>query len=399
MKPSHRFFQTCLRLALVLAAMAVLAAAVDHFWTGPAASKHAKETKREGAVSRPVTVHRSLPATHRAELEAFGEVRPRWRATLRTQAGGTLATLSPRLEVGTRVRNGEVLATIEDREYRLRRAEAANRLAATRVRQLEAEQEAEVALRNWRQSGFSDGAPCPLLLRTPQVEAARAEADAAQEALAWADHELARTVIRAPFDGIVSRRQVSPGESVTPGDPIAEITGTAVFEIDVHLDETQWGLLPSDWKGRPVQLFNGSLAAAWRAVMARDALRIDPASRLRTLILEVEAPLNQHPPLLPGTFVRAVLPGRDVDGLLCIPDSALSPKGEVACVDADNRLQFFSATALFSRPGVLFVAPPAERPHWDIVVTPLSGYLAGMEVTPRRRDLAASTPDAGACTR
>src|SRR4029077_21229162 len=62
---------------------------------------------------------------------------------------------------------------------------------------------------------------------------------AARAALDKARLHLARTVIRAPIDGIVAQRKVQVGQSVQPGQPLMTITPLAEVYVDANFKEGQ----------------------------------------------------------------------------------------------------------------------------------------------------------------
>jgi membrane fusion protein (multidrug efflux system) len=78
----------------------------------------------------------------------------------------------------------------------------------------------------------------------PEVRAARARLDAARLALA-------RTVIRAPVDGVVARRQVQVGQRVAPGVPLMTIVPLSQLYVDANFKE---GQLARVRPGQPVEL-------------------------------------------------------------------------------------------------------------------------------------------------
>lgn len=78
----------------------------------------------------------------------------------------------------------------------------------------------------------------------PEVLAARA-------ALAQAQVDLARTVIRAPLDGVVSRRQVQVGQRVQPGVPLMVVVPIQAAYVDANFKEVQ---LATVRPGQPVTL-------------------------------------------------------------------------------------------------------------------------------------------------
>ena len=112
----------------------------------------------------------------------------------------------------------------------------------------------------------------------PEVLAARA-------ALEQARVDLARTVIRAPVDGVVSRRQVQVGQRVQPGAPLMTVVPIQSAYVDANFKEVQ---LADVRPGQPVKLtsdlygenvvfrgrvvgFSGGTGAAFSVVPAQNA--------------------------------------------------------------------------------------------------------------------------------
>ena len=78
----------------------------------------------------------------------------------------------------------------------------------------------------------------------PDVAAAKAKLDQARV-------DLARTVIRAPIDGVVTNRQVQIGQRVAPGNPVMTIVPVRTVYVDANFKEGQLGRVRP---GQPVEL-------------------------------------------------------------------------------------------------------------------------------------------------
>jgi len=108
---------------------------------------------------------------------------------------------------------------------------------------------------------------------------------AARTALDQARVDLARTVIRAPIDGVVSRRQVQVGQRVQPGAPLMTIVPIQAAYVDANFKEVQLAKvkpgqavkLTSDLYGEKVEYrgrvvgFSGGTGAAFAVVPAQNA--------------------------------------------------------------------------------------------------------------------------------
>src|SRR3546814_13766254 len=86
--------------------------------------------------------------------------------------------------------------------------------------------------------------PYTTLFRSPDVAAAPARLDKAKL-------DLARTVIRAPVDGIVTNRQVQVGQRIAAGAPIMVIVPIDSAYVDANYKESQFGKIRI---GQPVEL-------------------------------------------------------------------------------------------------------------------------------------------------
>ena len=138
----------------------------------------------------------------------------------------------------------------------------------------------------------------------PEVLAARA-------ALAQAQVDLQRTVIRAPIDGVVSKRQVQVGQRVQPGSLLMAVVPVQAAYVDANFKEVE---LKKVKPGQPVELwsdlygknivyhgtvqgFSGGTGAAFALVPAQNATGnwIKVVQRLPVRITLNSQELAQHP--------------------------------------------------------------------------------------------------------
>jgi membrane fusion protein (multidrug efflux system) len=126
--------------------------------------------------------------------------------------------------------SGEELTTAKNQ---LASAQAAVAQAQANLRAAQGQREANLVL--------ISGAP---LEQNPEVAAARARLDAAKLALS-------RTVIRAPVDGVVSKKQVQVGQQVQAGTPLMSVVPVNAVYVDANFKEVQ---LKKVRIGQPVTL-------------------------------------------------------------------------------------------------------------------------------------------------
>lgn len=365
-------------LAAILCALVIAAALASK--PADSATTQALETPAKGM---PVSVRRVEPQARSVVIRAHGEARPIWQTTLRAQVDGQVDYLGRGLRAGTIVKRGEVLLRLTRGDYEHQVAEVKSRLAAAEVTLFREEREVKEAKRNWKRSGIQGRPGSPLVLRQPQLLAARSELDAARAALNAAQTRLSHTEIGAPFDGVILKRSVNPGESLFVGDAVATLYNTDAMEIRVHLNAHQWSRLPAPLLGSTVTVKGPQQSAVWEARVVRQGRSISQASRQRALFLQVQQPLDQTPPLLPGTFVQAEIVGREIADLLAVPEAALTKAGQVWFVDADNRLRPRRLEALFFESGLAYIQAQAEMAApLRVAVYPNSSFTRGLPVQP-----------------
>jgi RND family efflux transporter MFP subunit len=239
---------------------------------------------------------------------------------------------------GDRVRRGQTLVELDPRELddAVAAAEGAVGAAAESVAAAEqgfaTERDASardrvlvdaraIAREQWDRSQAS------LALSRARLEAARAQLTAGRRGLDSARTRRGYAVIQAPFNGIVSARQVSPGDLAAPGKPLITVVGTRGLLVRVKVPaESVAGISV----GATIRV---ETAGAWQPVPVSRVFPAMDASRLATF----EADLPESG-LVPGSTVSVEVSHSAVAGLLVPGDAILeSEKAQVVFVIADGR--------------------------------------------------------------
>ena len=155
-----------------------------------------------------------------ASVVAFDESR------IAAEVAGRIEALPVR--VGQAVAKDAELARLDGAAYRIAadRAAAEVELVANRVRLAEAQLAQSEAL---AARGFVSADA--LKIKQTELAVLRSERNAARQALAAARLEVARTVIRAPYAGVVRERLASVGDLAAPGTPLVVLSSTADAEV------------------------------------------------------------------------------------------------------------------------------------------------------------------------
>ena len=150
------------------------------------------------------------------------------------------------------------------------------------------------------------------------IRVAEANVEAARTQVATAEQAIADTVVRAPFSGYISERQVAVGESVTSATVLATILRTNPIKIQIQVAEAD---VPTVSVGRGVSVevqaykerrFGGTVTAVNPAV--------DPTSRSAIVEASIE---NGDNALRPGMFGSARITREGGSVGVFVPKSAV----------------------------------------------------------------------------
>lgn len=149
-----------------------------------------------------------------AALGAEVSARLDWtrHVTLSTQVSGTVVAVPA--EVGERVRKGAPLVRLDQRDFKARLAKARADVAALAASRKEAARELERAKNLYDRTVLSDHE-----LQLARIEDVKAQAklQAARAALTQAQLDMEHSVVRAPYEALVLRRQAALGQTVISG--------------------------------------------------------------------------------------------------------------------------------------------------------------------------------------
>jgi multidrug efflux pump subunit AcrA (membrane-fusion protein) len=149
----------------------------------------------------------------------------------------------------------------------------------------------------------------------------RADIEAQSSSLRLAQRELRDAVIRAPFDGYVAERLVSPGQYVQPQAPVMRIVRLQPLKLTAEVPEK---FAPWIETGREMAV---KVDAFPQQVFAGKVVRIAPGVNLksRAFAIEGEVP-NPDGKLKPGTFARVQITTDRVERAVTIPVAAVQSR-------------------------------------------------------------------------
>jgi len=283
-----------------------------------------------------------------------GETAAWYSTTLYSRVSGYLAEW--KVDIGDRVRKGQVLATIDTPDLDAQLAAARAELKAA-----EAESKVKEADARFAQSSYDRWHDSPQgVVSEQEREAKKADYQGSQAKLNAALAQIAvdqakvdglTTLteyknVTAPFDGVITDRRVDPGDLVTAG---SSASTTPLFIIQQSDRIRVFTSVPQNVASEltvgsdvEVRTADGT-GRTYRGKIARTTGALDPLSR--TMRVEVELP-NSDYSLSPGMYVRTKLEVRQKKSVE-VPASALvfRAKGaQVAVVGADGKVNFRDVT-------------------------------------------------------
>ena len=258
------------------------------------AKEQPKEDKR-----MPVEVAQAKTGTITSSLITTATLDPDRQVTMMSETTGIVNRIT--VDEGNLVREGQVLATLSDREKQVK-------LQQTNVTVDNAKKELER-----KQASFN-----AKIISESEFQKAKYELEVALEQRNAAQVELDRSIIRAPFTGVITQRFIEKGQNITPQSQLFTIVDTDPLEAKVYLPEKEiFGL-------QPAQKVTLALNAQKNVTFTGTIRQINPAVDPKTGTVKVTVEVVKAPAIVrPGSFVDVRLETQRHDNALLIPKKAL----------------------------------------------------------------------------
>ncbi len=329
-------------------------------------------------------------------VKSQGTVQPLTRTMLVSEVSGTVMELAPQFEVGGTFSKGDVLIRLDAADYQVAKQRADAQLQSAKAQLLSEQARSSQAKKEWEMTGRPLSEAPVLALRTPFLAEAQSRLLQAEAEVKQAQLKLQRTIIRAPYAGMVSSTMVDVGQYVTIGARLGETFAIDYAEIRLpmtgkDLSKLGWNAATSQqqiFHQNKVQLqgsING-INATWQAVLVRSEGTIDQSSRAQYLVAQVSDPYNikaipDRPRLLIGSFVEAVVDGKMIENVYSLPRHALRSNKRVATVDADQRLKLLDVDYVFEDHANYYISSGLEG-SIEIVTSGMGIMVDGMRLKP-----------------
>ncbi|ATB34164.1 efflux RND transporter periplasmic adaptor subunit [Melittangium boletus] len=345
-------------------------------------------------------VREARPGEQQTELTATGYVSSRRRSVIAPQIPGRLVSVE--VDEGDAVKQGQVLARLDERDARVIEARAqadlqaaTQRLVSTRATAARAKQDLaraeQLAKAQVITPASLQAAQAAARAMSAEVRLAVAQRVAAERAAEAARLQLTHTVVRAPFQGTVVRKLADEGAVLAPAaieqqnvGGIVELVDLSALEVEAEVSEEQ---LPRIQKDQPALVFLDAYPdQTFRAQVRSVRPTIDRAKATATVNVQFE---SIPPGVLPDmgarvAFLKEELPPdaleREDATLRVLSSSVVKDGGQsLVWVVRDGRLvrQPVRVTQKVGDEVVLAEGPP---PGTQVVVSPEAKLRAGRKV-------------------
>ncbi|MBW8886540.1 MAG: efflux RND transporter periplasmic adaptor subunit [Fibrobacteres bacterium] len=249
-----------------------------------------------------VTAHVVRPQKLERTVVSTGSLRAGDAVQLKSETSGRIVQLP--FKEGARVAKGKLLVKINDADLR---AQLLKARAALGMAQVNEQRERQLFQREF--------------VSRQEYDQAREASASAKGDIELIEAQIAKTEIRAPFDGVVGLSQVSVGTLVSAGAPIANFVSDAPLKVDFAVPEQYYDSVGPGTKVSFTLQGNPKVYAA-------KVYAVDPVVDQATRTVNVRALCDGlDSALAPGTFARLSLVVQEKPQALAVPSQAVVPSG------------------------------------------------------------------------
>ena len=293
-------------------------------------------------------------------IAAMGTVEPSQEIVLSPRVSGEIISRSEAFTPGSFVDKGQKLLQIDPSDYK-------NTLQSRKsdLRQAVADLKIEMGRQNIAEKDYQllnetlSEEQEALILRKPQLNAARSEVEDARAAVEQAELDLQRTTIKAPFDAHILSRNVNVGSQVSPGQNLGRLVGRDTYwvEATVPLAKLRRLEFPKDEtaKGAEVRIQNRT---AWEEGEFRQGQlykmvgTLEERTRMARVLVTVSDPLaylpenDEKPEMMIGSFVEARIQAEPIPDVIRLSRDYVR-SNETVWVMKENKLRIRDVKIVF----------------------------------------------------
>lgn len=284
-------------------------------------------------------------------LVGRGLLESRRVVSIAAEVAGRVVEISPNWKKGGIVREGELIARIDEADFIAMRDKMAAAVAQAQEVLIVEETQAVMSLAEWQR--VSQEPPSALTKHEPQLRRARAMLASASADLAKAERDLERTKILAPFSGRVRSTGVEVGSIASMGVVLGEMYSDQEIEVRVPIRIKEMADVDQS-RLAEIELDHDSSLQKWQAKFIGFDGEIDRQTHTVSAILHLRQEENRPLPVV-GAFVRAMLPLRSDQSVFPIPRQALQDGSFVHLINDRDEVERKKVTFVRGNSDTAFV--------------------------------------------
>lgn len=350
----------------------------------------AKPRKRPASATL-VEILEAQAGPQQTVLYAMGEIVPAREVDLKPLVSGEVIEMDKDFVPGGYYVAGQTLLKIDPTDYRLAVQQLQSEATTADSDLLIEMGNQRIAEKEFTLLGEQVSAEeKALILRVPQLEKLKAVQTSARAGLAKARLDLERTVIRAPFNSVVSSRNVDTGAMVSGSTELAHLVGTDQYwlRLTLPVEQLPWVDIPDSSAaiGSEVRVFpqgnSGSTAFRIGHVIRLEA-SLENQGRMAQLLVAIDDPMSRQPEnagepmVLLGSYVRAEILGKHIASGIKIDRSYLRDGNTVWLMDERGMLDIRKVDVLFRDKKQVIINGGVHEGEL-IIVSSLASPVAGI---------------------
>lgn len=255
-------------------------------------------------------------------LPVVGTIQPSRKTEISSQLLAVIREVKPR--VGDRIKEGELVIILDDRELIAQQREALAALSSAEADLVGRKANYDRVAEGPRASGISAD-------EFTRIETAYRVTEAlvkrSKETVNRIEVQLSYAKILAPGSGVVAERLVEPGYLASPGRPLLTIYDPNDLELHIYVPESiAWTL--SVGKSIPVKIESND----WESNLVVKEIAPQALPNSRSVLMKLSIPSSAGINLKPGMFGRAMIPLNETAPIV-VPIEAIRQQGQLEMVD------------------------------------------------------------------
>ena len=272
------------------------------------------------------------------QIRALGTIRPYQETNINARVSSQVVFLSENSDIGAIGKKDEVLVKLDADTYvntlRLKKSDLAKAKAAYELemgQQSVAKAEAE-QLKQLSSSFIGEVIISDLALRAPQLAQAKADVEAAEAAVKMAQLDVDYTTIKAPYNSMVTERNVSVGSLTNTQDNLMTLVGIDEYRIEAAVAIDKLTSLNLKKNANSKVQITTSTGVVREGRIIRHVASLDSATRMGRILISIPDPLgikNNAPALILGDHAEVVFKAGTLENSVIVPRRALQPNDSV----------------------------------------------------------------------